>query len=60
MQGKIAHTFFEENGYLEPTEVAGWLRAHGYSIECKLGLDKTPVFVFPSEEDYSLFLLRWS
>lgn len=60
IQANIANAFHEENGYLAPEEVAGWLRAYGYNIEVRPGIDKRPVFLFPSEDDYLMFVLRWS
>jgi hypothetical protein len=57
----IATAFHEENGYLEPAEVAGWLRAKGSDIEVRRSMVGTDnVYIFPSEQDYAVFLLRWS
>ena len=55
IQANIAQAFHDENGYMAPDEIMGWLRAYGYNIEVRAGK-----FLFPTEEDYTMFVLRWS
>jgi hypothetical protein len=60
-QARIAEEFHAEHGYLEPKETAAWLRTKGYPIEVRPSMvGGSPVFLFPSEEDYAVFLLRWA
>jgi hypothetical protein len=58
-QARIAEAFHAEHGYLEPRATATWLRSKGYPIEVRNSAAGGPVFTFPSEEDYAIFLLRW-
>jgi hypothetical protein len=62
VQAKIATAFHDENGYMAPEELLGWLRAKGSNIEARRSMldQNQTVYIFPTEEEYTMFLLRWS
>lgn len=62
IQLNIYNAFRDENDYFVTEEVPGWLRAYGTNIvDIREGLMAgRAVFIFDTEEDYAMFLLKWA
>jgi hypothetical protein len=60
VQVNVALAFNREKGYMAAEELVGWLKEKGFNIDIYEGLGARAIFVFPSDEDYTMFMLRWA